>query len=269
MRPKWQHRDPAVRAAAVMALDDQAALEEIVENDADEAVKHAALRRLKDQDVLARIAKSNSPFNTIAFEALTEPRKIVEVARHAEFPQVRGRAVEKIDDPVVLHQIATQDLDPAVRREAKHRRLRLGADPMGDFLKNVLSQLQVAETKAERTAEFCGSLDDICGAITTDRRFRINGLAAKDEPAEPGARPHTAADAASGTRTFVEVIASEHGPGATAHGNAVHYRIKIWRPAENVFNGTVEQWRGDELRADAEAWSRSSGGDYAAPAREA
>jgi len=51
-RPKWQHKDPAVRRNAVDQLDDQDVLLELVKTDGDSTVQASALSRITSPDTL-------------------------------------------------------------------------------------------------------------------------------------------------------------------------------------------------------------------------
>jgi hypothetical protein len=254
-RPKWQHPNADVRLAAMVTLTDQALLAAFVEGDESDAVRLAAFQRLTNQSELTRIAKSTSPFNVRAFGGVTETNQIVDVARTAERPQVRSLAVDKIDDAVVLQQIATVDADASVRRNPRNRRFRMGADPMGDFLTGVLSKLQIAEVPADRVAEICGDLSDICVALVNDRRFRINGVlthgreaavVALIESTHNPSVPVGVADSSPAQPCYIEFLAAKCGSDGEADNdihNTVHFRIKIWRVGEKSFHASVQQRR--------------------------
>ena len=51
-RPKWQHKDPEVRKAAIGQTDDQAVLVELVKTDVDFSVQAKALSRINNPDTL-------------------------------------------------------------------------------------------------------------------------------------------------------------------------------------------------------------------------
>lgn len=252
MRPKWQHPDAAVRAAAMATLDDQSLLAQIVEQDESDAVRLAALQRLTDQSALARIARSNSPFSAHAFGGITDHGEILALARTAELPKVRRLAVEKIEDTTVLGQIATLDADASVRHDARSRRFQLGSDPMREFVARALTRLPVAETAPEAAPEIRGSREEICSALFRDRRFRINGiLNERDEAAEIAvnataagipfpAKPRLAATA---RRDYLELLAAGWEGEGGASGKpraATHYRVRIWRVADETFHAAAE-----------------------------
>jgi len=244
LRPKWQHPDPAVRIAAVNRLSDQAVLAQIVEQDADENVRLAAFGRVTDQDLLAGIARSRSPFSVRAVEVLAEPRLLARIAREAEMPRAREVAVGRIDDALTLQQIAAHDPDPNVRRQARLR--RRSADGAHRVLRSALEKLQVAERSAAGVAEFCGALDEVCGALLRDPRFRIDGVL------------HAHADESAGQQSthVVELLARKT---ETAGRGGSYYQIRVWRPAEDAFHCCVEE-RTCDTSHDLEAWSRSSSG---------
>ena len=252
-------------------LTDQAVLADIVEKDESDTVRLAALQRLTSQTALARIAKSNNPFNARALGGITDERQIVDIARTAEEPRLRSLAVDKIDDALILNQIVAFDADASVRQNARRRRVRLGVDPMRYFLTRVLSGLQVAEAKADRAAEYCGDLDDVCGALVCDRRFCINGILvdrreetfAARVDSVPGAPAQSgAADPSPAPRGCLELVAAKCGGDGEATNRSYgrhYYRIMVWRMGEGSFHASVEQRRSERVRNVA-VWSASSGG---------
>src|SRR5215471_12594697 len=74
-QPGWRHADPAVRLAAVEAVDaaDQVTLATIVREDDTPRVRRAALAKLQDVDTLATVARhdSDEQTRTDAIERLT------------------------------------------------------------------------------------------------------------------------------------------------------------------------------------------------------
>lgn len=254
-RPKWQHPKAEVRAAAIATLTDQSLLATILEQDESETVQLAAFERLTDQRELARIAKSHSPFNSRAFGGISDQRQILDVAQTAEKPELRRLAVEKIDDTVILQQIATIDADASVRRDARDRRFRLGADPMRDFLKGVLSGMPVAGSRGDWVAEISGGPDDVCGAMVCDPRFRIDGILnehvddaalAPTDPTESAPAPAGDARPSRVRRSTVELLAARCAGAGESENDAnstVHFRIKIWRTSEDLFHASVQYRR--------------------------
>lgn len=266
MRPKWQHPKPEVRAAAMAALEDQSLLADIVERDESDTVRLAALQRLTNQSALGRIARSSSPFNTRAFGIITDEREIVDVARTAEAPRVRRLALDKIADPLVLHQIMAFDDDASVRKDARSRRFRLGVDPIRGFLARVLAGLEITGTAPDRPAELSGGLEEVCNALVCDQRFRINGIliGRKGEPSDApsDSRPGVPVQASPQSCCDLEFVAANcggEGGEDDCASDRLYYRIKIWRLAENTFHVGVEQ-RQARTTHNVAVWSASSGG---------
>ncbi|MFL6280050.1 MAG: hypothetical protein ACJ731_08070, partial [Vicinamibacterales bacterium] len=60
-QPRWKHTDPAIRAAAVAEIPDDAehrgAIEELAMGDENASVRSAAIARVADTALLARLAK--------------------------------------------------------------------------------------------------------------------------------------------------------------------------------------------------------------------
>jgi len=243
-RAKWKHPDPAVRENAVATLADQALLANLAENDDSENVRAAALKRLTDQSLLAQIAKGTGPLNARAAEALTDARALAGVARSAKSAEVRRLTVGRIEDRAALQLIATQDIDPGVRQLARTK--TVVHNSLYDFLKSELSKLEIAERKAERVASLCGNLDDVCGALMKDGRFRINGVLGDETKVPPAAAP--SAPPAEGSRapgrTSVELLAGSHAPFGEANPAAMlemYYHIKVSRLGQDEFDCSVEE----------------------------
>jgi hypothetical protein len=233
-------------------LNEQATLREVFENDPSADVRHAAFERITDQAVLAQIAKREGEFAPRAAERLSEQKWLGEIARSAASPKVRAAVVARLDDDELLQRIASLDVDPEVRLRAKLR--HDGPDRFRDYLKRTLSKLDVAHRKADRVAEFCGTLDDVCGALVAHSRYRINGVVADlAEPTISSASDFSCVELIAGRRDANEI---------TAHDRVerVVYRIKIWRQGENDFSGAVEERR-YEMSSNAVAWSDSSKSD--------
>lgn len=258
-RSKWKSADPEVRRAAVAGLKDQDALELLAETDPEESVRRAAIERLTDQEALARIAMKDTPWAVAAMERLSEPALVRSVALTAERRDVRELAIERIDDGMTLHRISTSDTDAGLRLKARLK--RLGPDQTRDYLRHELSKLQLAQQKSAETAEFCGTLDDVCSALIADRRFRINGgvepeiagLATVREIGQPDA------PAAAPRAQFLAFKNDSSGVPVDSSTSTVFFEINVWRTAQNTYVARAEEKR-LTITADAVGWSRISNG---------
>src|SRR5687767_1308530 len=96
--PKWKHADPDVRLEAVARLNDVAALVTIAEADQVRDIRFAAVQRLTDSDSLVHLAKGRSDIAPDALDRVTDQRRVLEIARGAESPEVRARAVTRVAD---------------------------------------------------------------------------------------------------------------------------------------------------------------------------
>ena len=266
LRPKWKHPDPAVREQAVRALDDQAVLEKIADSDACEAVQLAAVRRLTDQHVLARFARGKEPLALAAMKQLTERSMIISVAQSAESNLIREMAVSRIDDAVVLHRIATSDIDPRVRLKARDK--RTGPDEIRDFIRNELSKLQPAPLNRQAPAEFCGTLKDVSTALIRDGRFQINGRVDQNESRpitirELGAAPTPEAEKTpSAAATTAQFLAFNRGPAGEpkdASSANAFFEITVCRTDHDTFHAWAEEKRLVVVQ-NAVTWSRVSNG---------
>lgn len=253
-RPRWKHSDPNVRKEAAAALTDQTTLIEVFENDSSTEVRNAAFERIADQEFLTRLATGDGPVNLAAAQRLTDPIALAEVARSASSARVRAAAVDRIGDDQLLQRIASLDLDPEVRLRAKQR--HEGPDKIRDYLKTTLSKLQVAQRKGDRVAEFCGTLDDVCGTLVANSRYRINAVVS--DPTLSSADQNNPPDF-----SCIELLAGRHDAteiSAKDRVQRVVYRIKVWRQGENNFSGAVEERR-YEMSSNALALSDSSKSD--------
>ncbi len=243
LRPKWKHSDPAVRLEAVRGLEDQTALESIAACDPDEKVRVAAIHALTNQTAIGRIALS------------------------AESATVREFAVERVEDQALLLRIATSDPSATVRAHARSK--CAGTHSARAHLRETLSKLQIVECRAEQTAEFCGTLDEVCQALSHDPRFFVNGDVGANDEAEGTARLRDttrvawAIAALQSDRVVARFVAQPRqstSAAPAASGLTRFFHVKVWRIAENRFVLQAEEKR---FRAthDALAWSRASSGD--------
>lgn len=148
-KPKWQHKSPAVRLAALKELgdDDLEIIIKLVCEDEDQAVRHAALGRISDVDSLAKLCsgeldpelrqKAHERLNGIlrdtvhaaagleekqaALMRIDDTELLAAIAVEAESPEIRLQAIERIDDQEVLCRIVEQQCGKAAALAAVHR----------------------------------------------------------------------------------------------------------------------------------------------------
>jgi hypothetical protein len=241
LRPKWKHADPAIRLEAVRRLEDQRALESIVEHDPAAEVRIAAIRALTSQTVIARVALSD------------------------DSATAREVAVARIEDPALLLRIASSDQSATVRALARTK--CADTNSAGSFLRETLTKLQVGESNPAHVADFCGTLDEVCQALSVDPRFHLNGNLNLDEE-EAGAvqlRDTTRVAWTTGVRhsnrtaaRFVAQTRQQAGDTSAVAGLTRFFHIKVWRTAENRFDVRAEEKQFFSTH-DAVAWSRASG----------
>ena len=131
-KPKWQHRDPEVRLAAVKSIDpgDTELLVELLREDPDPDVRHAAINKLIDPKVLDQAAEIALPEDrsviaarkdTLIYEQvvdsqdsaewpaildqITSDELLAQLAVNADQPELRVAAVQRIDDQFLLAEI--------------------------------------------------------------------------------------------------------------------------------------------------------------------
>lgn len=255
-RPKWQHSDPVVREAGVRSLADQEILGRIAMDETVESVRLAAIEKLTDQRVLARLACGPEPIALAAMNRLVDRSQIATVALSAERAEVRQLAVDRIDDSVLLHRIATSDTDPWIRAKARNK--RMGPDQKRDYIRSELSKLRLAQAKARDAAEICGSLDDICSVLSGSGPFHVNGGVAPHEP-DSRAEANAATEMESDCAQFLAFKGEPTKPAAEAANTRVFYEIMVWRTEQDIFAYRAEEKRLQVL-PDVARWGRVSNG---------
>ena len=150
VKPKWQHKDAEVRRAAVAQLHDaelEAALPQILRNDADAGVRLAALRRLDEYELwrerstadadgtlrgVARTAYVQRLMGAATKTVPTLDRRIAELdtlsgeeleqlATSATDTPLRAAALERVRRPSLLVERAVSDPEPGLRLTALER----------------------------------------------------------------------------------------------------------------------------------------------------
>jgi hypothetical protein len=147
-QPRWKHGDPTVRAAAVYELgpEDVEALRALAREDADARVRRAAVSRLDDPAVLGEVGRTD-PDEDVRAEAirvlagvvmeaasasdaqpvlhqLMELGRVKEVstaAKSAAHVDVRGAAVDALQDQKSLGSVSRHANDSATRLRALER----------------------------------------------------------------------------------------------------------------------------------------------------
>lgn len=257
LRPKWQHSDPAVRQDGVRALQDQAILARVAMDEKVEAIRLAAIEKLTDQRVLGQLACGSESIAPAAMKRLTDRAQISTAALSAERADVRHLAVDRIDDSVLLHRIASSDRDPWIRAKARDK--RMGPDQKRDFIRGELSKLRLAQSKARDVAEICGSLEDMCSALTGNGPFRVNGgVAAQEFESSPESTTKTHAHEIDCAQ-FLAFKGEPATRAAEAANTHVFYEIMVWRTEDDTFACRAEEKRRTVVQ-DAARWSRVSNG---------
>jgi hypothetical protein len=144
-RPRWQHSDPKVRAAAVLKLEDQQHLAKIAEVDRMVDIRELAIERITDQAVLKNLAGRAGDGYTIALctEQINDSEFLASIARSAEQAWVGVLAASRLQDARILAAIA---------RDAKHWSVRACAI---DGLTDGALVAQIAQT--DRDSRVCAA----------------------------------------------------------------------------------------------------------------
>ena len=148
LTPKWKHADPAIRAAAVPDIPDDAehigVLRELARDDSDVRVRRAAGARLtniedvvqlargeRDQELrheyverLIGIATAPAPTDAsaaLALEGIDDQKHFGTIAKSSPHDTVRAAALGRIHDPKLLSSVARHATDPQTSADAVAR----------------------------------------------------------------------------------------------------------------------------------------------------
>ncbi len=151
IRPKWRHRNRDIRAEAVQLLSaDDPNLIEVVRQDADTGIRRQVLRRITDITLLLDIAESDTDSSVSRAagrrlcyllaqsddaESVEQTQKVLKehgniemseyLIRHSNSPEVRMQALEEIQRPALLSEVALTDASTNIRLQALERITRL------------------------------------------------------------------------------------------------------------------------------------------------
>jgi hypothetical protein len=147
-QPRWKHTDPAIRAAAVAEIPDDAehrgVIEELAMGDENASVRSAAIARVADTALLARLAKwerdpdlrrqvtdrlvaiATAPSDSdgdaaLALEGLEDPKHFSTIAKSSPHETIRTAALTRVHEPKALGSIARHAEDPQTALDAAAR----------------------------------------------------------------------------------------------------------------------------------------------------
>ena len=181
-KPKWQHKDPGVRKAAIESLTDEQTLASIIDQDQDLDVRLVALGKLNTETALERYISSDHKeirtqarkqrlkqllpeASTEALEKISATNDLVTIANLTEDEAIRLRAIDRITDDQARLQIANQNPVAKVRLAAAqginnsdHLQQLMGFAQGKDkalyrFCKERLQQIKETEQQQQQTTE--------------------------------------------------------------------------------------------------------------------
>lgn len=211
-RPKWQHSDPEIRAAAVRALGngDGALLAKIARSDVDAGVRRAAIKKIdepgllgevaaKDEDaelrriagekltriLVAQASGGTGPAAVAALGELTSEQAVVDVAKHAVDEEVRRVALDRLRDTAAIVEVA---------RAAKEATMRVAALAAIDD-QDVLCEIAMQDASKEVGLAVVERLSDAAAlrAIAKGAKNKVARKAAREKLGDDLAAPATAA----------------------------------------------------------------------------
>ncbi len=150
-RPKWRHRNRDIRAEAVQLLSaDDPNLVEVVRQDTDTGIRRQALRRVTDIQLLLDIAESDTDASVSRAagrrlwyllaqsedaESVEQTQNVLKqhgnsemaeyLLRHSKSAKIRLQALEEMQQPALLSEVALTDRDTNIRLQALERISRL------------------------------------------------------------------------------------------------------------------------------------------------
>ena len=118
-KPKWEHSDAKVRAAAVATLEDTSTVAKLAQFDEDRDVRLAAVGRLDDQPTLETVATSDAERSVriAALERVRSQETLERIATSDPNVAVREAAMKLVDDKTKVG-LATSGTDSRTRLEA-------------------------------------------------------------------------------------------------------------------------------------------------------
>lgn len=151
IRPKWRHRNRDIRAEAVQLLPaDDPNFIEVVRQDTDTGIRRQALRRVTDIQLLLDIAESDTDLSVSRAagrrlwyllaqsddaESVGQAQKVLEehgnsemaeyLIRHSKSAKIRLQALEEMQQPALLSEVALTDSNTDIRLQALERISRL------------------------------------------------------------------------------------------------------------------------------------------------
>ena len=115
LKPKWQHKDPATRTAALATLTDEKILARLAAEDPDASVRIAAIQRIDAIDALLAIpaeGKVQAALNQRLGQCL---KNNPNAARYSE---ALAKRLPALSDPQLINQLATASPDAKLRQAA-------------------------------------------------------------------------------------------------------------------------------------------------------
>ena len=200
-KPRWQHRDPAVRLAAVEELDDETVLLEVLQTDEDAAVRARALARLRSGATLDRLVDGTPSWLTVDLLRQARAQRLAQLLPDANaLPDCNDEQLLRIaalaEDGDLLESAIGHISNPQLRADLAlgHplARARLCAARSIDDLELLQTLMQQARHKDKAVFRHCRERLDAQQAAERAAEERASDLA---RLAEEAAALREAADA--------------------------------------------------------------------------
>ena len=120
-KPKWRHKDPAMRLESIASIDPQETeIFTTLSRDQDQEVRRAAINRLADLTVLSQLAKDADPEDLPLIVARKDSLLYKQLVECRDTEEWRDN-LDQITSPDLLAKLAVDGRQPAVRLAAVNR----------------------------------------------------------------------------------------------------------------------------------------------------
>jgi exonuclease SbcC len=184
-KPKWQHRDPAVRKLAIAKLNDEKVLAQIADQDKDFSVRSLALAKIKSPQQLAaflvyeqtelrqqaqqqHLVQLLPQQNISNLDAISNDNDLVNIATYTQDNELRFAAINKLNSESIRLDIASDN--PVAK-------VRMAAAQGLQKAESLQKLMHIAQGKDKALYRFCKEHIAISKAAEDDAKIRQEKIA--------------------------------------------------------------------------------------------
>jgi exonuclease SbcC len=184
-KPKWQHRDPAVRKLAIAKLNDEKILAQIADQDKDLSVRSLALAKIKSPQQLAaflvyeqtelrqqaqqqHLVQLLPQQNISNLDAISNDNDLVNIATYTQDNELRFAAINKLNSESIRLDIASNN--PVAK-------VRMAAAQGLQKAESLQKLMHIAQGKDKALYRFCKEQIAISKAAEDDAKIRQEKIA--------------------------------------------------------------------------------------------